>query len=78
MITKLGIISGEILTLLSEVERPLTVMELGNHIKETKEDVLMSLGWLIREGHVHVENREGTYSFYQTKNSLIVRGISHE
>lgn len=52
MITKLGIVSGEILTLLSEVKGPLCVHEIEVYIEEPSDVVLMSLGWLIREGMV--------------------------
>jgi len=52
MITKLGIILGEILTLFSEVKGPLCAREIEVHLGESSEVILMSLGWLIREGMV--------------------------
>jgi len=53
MITKLGIISGEILTLFGEVKGPLCVREIEAYLGESKDIVLMCLGWLIREGMVN-------------------------
>jgi len=64
MITKIGVTSGEILTLLEEVERPLTVKEIGVYLGEEKDVVLMSIGCLIRQGLLGAEVSEGdpTYS----------------
>lgn len=52
MITKLGIVSGEILTLFSEVKKSLCVRDIEVYLGEPTDVVLMSLGWLIREGMV--------------------------
>jgi hypothetical protein len=35
--------------------------ELTNGVKRPKELILMSLGWLAREGHVHVVLEESNY-----------------
>jgi hypothetical protein len=55
MMTKLGIISGEILTLLEEKKRPLRFKEIGEYIDEPRELIDMSLGWLTREGLTDIE-----------------------
>ena len=52
MITKLGVVSGEILTLFSEVKGPLCVRDIEVYLGEPSDIILMSLGWLIREGMV--------------------------
>ncbi|MCD4780665.1 MAG: winged helix-turn-helix domain-containing protein [Candidatus Omnitrophica bacterium] len=55
MMTKLGIISGEILTLLEEKKRPLRFKEIDEYIDEPRELIDMSLGWLTREGLTDIE-----------------------
>ena len=57
MITQIGIASGEILTLIDEKKRPVSISEIEEHLENEKELAYMSIGWLVREGHVHlVEN----------------------
>ncbi|MFH0762393.1 MAG: winged helix-turn-helix domain-containing protein [Candidatus Omnitrophota bacterium] len=51
MITEIGIVAGEIWHFLDQHgETSLSV--LGKGIDRTEDIVLMSLGWLAREGHV--------------------------
>ncbi len=52
MIAKLDIISDEILMLFSEVKGPLCVREIEVYLGESTKVILMSLGWLVREGMV--------------------------
>lgn len=54
MITEIGIIAGEIWHFLDE-NGQVTLEELINGIDKPKDIVLMSLGWLAREGHVLVK-----------------------
>lgn len=56
MITQIGIASGEILNLIDEKKRPVSVSEVETHLENEKELVYMSIGWLVREGHVHMVN----------------------
>lgn len=54
MITKLGICAGEVWHLLDKKEK----VDLGEIIKSIdspKDVILMSIGWLAREGHVLLE-----------------------
>ena len=51
MITEIGIIAGEIWHYLDR-HQSATLNELITGIDKPKELVLMSLGWLAREGHV--------------------------
>ena len=54
MITEIGIASGEIWHYLDEHESA-TVTELVKATGKSKDLVLMSLGWLGREGHISFE-----------------------
>jgi hypothetical protein len=57
MITEIGIVSGEILTLIEEKKRPVSISEIESHLKNEKELTYMSIGWLVREGHVHLVDK---------------------
>jgi len=61
MVTKIGIVSGAIITLLEEVSRPLNVEELEFYLEESYEIILMCVGWLARQGIIHIEKRQGEY-----------------
>ena len=66
MITHIGIVAGEIWSLLEECG-DMDLKELMKKIKEQgldidKESLLMSLGWLAREGHLLVRKEEGGYA----------------
>ncbi len=52
MITQIGIASGEILTLIDEKKRPVSIKEIESYLENEKELAYMSIGWLVREGHV--------------------------
>ena len=60
MITEIGIIAGEILDFLDKYG-PTDLEKLSKGIEKSKELVLMSLGWLAREGHVLVEHKDSNY-----------------
>ena len=51
MITDIGIMAGEIWQLLDQQEE-IKLSELVAKVNQEQEIVLMSLGWLAREGHV--------------------------
>ena len=51
MITEIGIAAGDIWHYLDE-HGSATLDELVKHIKKDRQLLLMSLGWLAREGHV--------------------------
>jgi len=61
MITKIGIVSGEILNFLEGTEHPVTLKAIIKGVGETKDIVLMSIGWLAREGYLQVEEVDGEY-----------------
>jgi hypothetical protein len=56
MITQIGIASGEILTLIDNKQRPVSLNEIESHLENEKELAYMSIGWLVREGHAHLVN----------------------
>lgn len=53
MITEIGIVAGEIWHFLDE-HGEVTLSTLVKGIDKPRDNVLMSLGWLAREGHVIV------------------------
>jgi len=60
MITKIGIIAGEIWDIL-EKGGSKSLLDIMVKIDEPKEVVLMSLGWLAREGHVSLDKQTDNY-----------------
>ena len=54
MITEIGIVAGEIWHFLDKHEE-VTLSQLVGGVEKSKEIILMSLGWLAREGHVVVK-----------------------
>ena len=61
MITEIGIIAGEIWHFLDK-RGEVKLSELIAGIDKPRDIVLMSLGWLAREGHVLVTNEGEDYS----------------
>ena len=60
MITEIGIVAGDIWHYLDQ-HKSATLKELVSGIDKNRDVVLMSLGWLAREGHVIMENAGGDY-----------------
>ncbi len=61
MITELGIVAGEIWHVL-EKKKTTTVMDVFDSLNKPKETVLMSIGWLAREGHILLEGNSPDYT----------------
>ena len=61
MITELGIIAGDIWHFLDEHGES-TLADLVAGLDKSRETILMSLGWLAREGHVKLDKRAEDYS----------------
>jgi len=57
---EIGIVAGEIWHYLDE-HKNATPDQLAKGTKQSRELVLMSLGWLAREGHVSLGNPENGY-----------------
>lgn len=66
MITEIGITAGHIWHFLDEKHQA-TLEELTKGIGEKKELILMSLGWLAREGHVNLREDNGAYRVSLTR-----------
>jgi len=67
MITEIGIVAGDIWHYLDQ-HGEVRFSELVKGIDKPRDNVLMSLGWLAREGHVIVQQVEGDYSVSLRKN----------
>ena len=68
MITEIGIVAGDIWHYLDQHGEVL-VSELIRGIDKPHDNVLMSLGWLAREGHVVLQNmNNGDYKVCLRKN----------
>jgi hypothetical protein len=61
MITEIGIVAGEIWHFLDQ-HGEVTFSDLIKGIDRPKEIVLMSLGWLAREGHVLLQEIHNDYT----------------
>ncbi len=57
MITKIGLAAGDIWKLLDQ-KTQLEMSEIMKQIPHSKELTLMALGWLVREGHVLLTQKE--------------------
>lgn len=60
MITEIGIAAGDIWHHLDE-KGSATLDQLAKNIKKPRELLLMSLGWLAREGHVSLGDAQSGY-----------------
>lgn len=60
MITEIGIVAGEIWHLLDQ-QNQMTLSALIRSIEQPRDIILMSLGWLAREGHVLLQESEGDH-----------------
>jgi DNA-binding IclR family transcriptional regulator len=61
MITQIGIVAGDIWHYLDE-HGSLKLEELIQKIDKPRDTVLMSVGWLVREGHVVLEGDGPNYN----------------
>ncbi len=68
MITEIGIIAGDIWHYLDQ-HGDVTLSALISGIDKNRDSVLMSLGWLAREGHVIVQQTVGDYRISLRKNA---------
>lgn len=61
MITRIGIVAGDIWRLL-EKEKEVALSSMVSQTGKPREIILMGLGWLAREGHIVLKENEGDYS----------------
>ena len=69
MITEIGIISGEIWNFLDK-EGDTTLKQLVERLGKPHDLILMSLGWLAREGHVLLKHTDDIYTVSLRKKEL--------
>jgi hypothetical protein len=67
MITEIGIVAGDIWHFLDQ-HGEVMLSEITRGIDKPRDNVLMSLGWLAREGHVILQQTEGDYRVVLRKN----------
>ncbi|MDD5174341.1 MAG: winged helix-turn-helix domain-containing protein [Candidatus Omnitrophota bacterium] len=63
MITEIGITAGDIWHYL-DTHGKSSLKEIAASINTDKDRVLMSIGWLAREGHIIVETSASDYQVY--------------
>jgi len=68
MITEIGIVAGDIWHFLDQ-KGETTLSNLVKGIDKPRDNVLMSLGWLAREGHVIVLQISGDYKIALRKEA---------
>lgn len=68
MITEIGIVAGEIWHFLDQRGK-VTLTELVKGIDKSRDNVLMSLGWLAREGHVLLQRVGNDYRISLRKDA---------
>lgn len=61
MITEIGIVAGDIWHYLDQNYGEVALSKLVQGIDKPRDNVLMSLGWLAREGHIILQQVEGDY-----------------
>jgi len=67
MITEIGIVAGEIWHYLDQ-HGEVALSSLAQGIDKPRDNVLMSLGWLAREGHVILQQVGSDYRVSLRKN----------
>lgn len=67
MITEIGIVAGDIWHYLDQ-HKEVNLVDLVKGIDKPRDNVLMSLGWLAREGHVVVQQEAGECKVSLRKN----------
>jgi hypothetical protein len=68
MIIEIGIVAGEIWHFLDQ-KGEVSLQDLIKGIDRTPENILMSLGWLAREGHVVLVQANNDYRIYLRKDA---------
>ncbi|MDD5465470.1 MAG: winged helix-turn-helix domain-containing protein [Candidatus Omnitrophica bacterium] len=68
MIIEIGIVAGEIWHYLDQ-KGEVTLSDLTRELDRTPENILMSLGWLAREGHVILVKKDNDYRISLRKDA---------
>ena len=67
MITKIGIVAGDIWNHLDHPGKKVPLDDIMNEVQEDRDMILMSIGWLAREGHIVLEGNSPNYKVRLTK-----------
>lgn len=67
MITKIGIVAGDIWHYLDQ-KGETTLSTLFDNIEKERDVILMSVGWLAREGHIVLEKFDSDYKIKLRKS----------
>ena len=67
MITEIGIVAGDIWHYLDQYGE-VSLQELIKGVDKPRDNVLMSLGWLAREGHVLLQQENAEYKISLRKS----------
>lgn len=67
MITWIGVTAGDIWNYLDKHDREAPFEDIVNALKKDRDLILMSIGWLAREGHVSLEGESPRYIVKLTK-----------
>ncbi|NQT23466.1 MAG: winged helix-turn-helix domain-containing protein [Candidatus Omnitrophica bacterium] len=62
MITMIGIVAGEIWHYLDKSGKSANLKDIIKSVDKDRDMILMSIGWLAREGHLVVEGDKPNYS----------------
>ena len=62
MITRIGLVAGEIWEYLESHDKTAKLDELVSSLEKDRDMVLMSIGWLAREGHIVLEGECPDYA----------------
>jgi len=68
MITEIGIVAGDIWHFLDQ-RQEVTLNELVKGIEKPRDNILMSLGWLAREGHILLRKAGDDYRISLRKDA---------
>jgi len=66
MITKIGVVAGDIWNYLEGHDREAVLEDVIDAVKKDRDLVMMSIGWLAREGHVSVDGEGPDYTINLT------------
>ena len=71
MILELGIIAGAVLNFIEEIKEPFTIDDIKASLDYPEDHVLMSIGWLVREGLIFVKRVDGKNYICCCKNDSV-------
>ena len=66
MITRIGIVAGEIWDYLEKHNKTAPMEDIIKELQKDRDIVLMSMGWLAREGHIVLEGESPNYTMKLT------------